>query len=1210
MSALMTNFDIAREAVEVSESSTGSAMREYEAWQDSIVARQQALAAQAQAFSDAILSTDLVKFVYDAGTGFLGFLTDITEQLGALPILLSTVSGALSAFKNVGIFGSQQVDGNSQFTILGTTIEEIAKAREEGQKFTEIFHRVVEPFEGAGDVIKAFNTEFDASTKTIDDFLSSLDVSNSSLKAYLSTVKQGEATLDGYIEYTKNMSTRSKLAAAGMRTLSVAANMLTSALVGIGINLLITGLDNLFNRTEKLAEKTRELQSEYESLKQSVEDTEAEIQSNNERIAELENISAPTLVEEGELEKLRERNDLLERQLEIEEKLAENKLKATEDSAIDTYNSKTYDSMNSFISYDYLGAYPKQITPTERVYELIDAYKKLQAKQDDLINQQRSFDVDTDEWKKLQKQIENNQEQLDNLDKEMGDTVSFLQETRSQITDSNPLAAEIDAALDAWLELEKSGVADKIEGIFEIHPNLSPLKDELMELAEQGQLTEDALEGDKFEGLRNALSAAGVSVSDFVRYLNESVRAENLASAASNELSANLEKVAAARSSTEALASSMSTLSDAFKEQSENGSLSLDTMMQIIDAGYAAALSIDQETGAVTLNRDAFITLAQAKIQSQIASMRVLAADLTSQLSVEGQAALNDAQAFITLARAKQLSDQDIAIIGNVKELNAQIEALNNIDLSSVTAGLYNVGSAATSAANSVRQAMSEAKSAIESLVSSVVNIVKQGYQNEIDSLNAAKDAAQNRYETEKEAAEDAWEAKQKQYDKEREALEDQLDAYEKIIDARKKALEDQRDTDDYNKELSERQKEIADLQNYIDKIANDNSAEGIKKRLELEEELAEKQSGLEEFQADRAYDIAIDALDEELERYQDSIDAKIEMIDKQEKAAQEAHDRNMERIEAAHNAEIASYDSRIQALQNYMSQSGLLRQEAMDMITQNIQNTDLQSNALYQKLIEWNRIYGTGIDADVTTAWWEAYDAMKTYGWDTETALNYLTTKMAEFSSNTGNAVGQMASLANEANKVKDALRQWPDGAPYGPREEWPTEWKVMSYDEFMYARNAYHTGTPNVDEKSFPQDFDHLYNDIKNDEVIAKLQKGEAVISKFDKSKWVNAFSGISNQNSRLMSHMNSVPSLVNNLVGSTNNYNRSSVGDSNINIAFNVQGSVDQSVLPVIKKVVKDAFNDVKNKDSFAKHTVDTLVKNSRNRGIVRNQRFNSI
>ena len=349
-------------------------------------------------------------------------------------------------------------------------------------------------------------------------------------------------------------------------------------------------------------------------------------------------------------------------------------------------------------------------------------------------------------------------------------------------------------------------------------------------------------------------------------------------------------------------------------------------------------------------------------------------------------------------------------------------------------------------------------------------------------------------------------------------------------------------------------------------------------------------------------------------------------MIDKQEKAAQEAHDRNMERIEAAHNAEIASYDSRIQALQNYMSQSGLLRQEAMDMITQNIQNTDLQSNALYQKLIEWNRIYGTGIDADVTAAWWEAYDAMKTYGWDAETTLNYLTTKMAEFSDNTGSAAGQMASLASQIERFLNAIRNM--STVELPRSETPEDEDTWSTWDFRgmpftgsqtndiidifekYGMFSHHTGTPNVDEKSSPQDFDHLYKDIKNDEVIAKLQKGEAVISKFDKSKWVNAFSGISNQNSRLMSHMNSVPSLVDNLVGSTNNYNRSSVGDSNINMVFNVQGSVDQSVLPVIKKVVKDAFNDVKNKDSFAKHTVDTLVKNSRNRGIVRNQRFNSI
>ena len=60
------------------------------------------------------------------------------------------------------------------------------------------------------------------------------------------------------------------------------------------------------------------------------------------------------------------------------------------------------------------------------------------------------------------------------------------------------------------------------------------------------------------------------------------------------------------------------------------------------------------------------------------------------------------------------------------------------------------------------------------------------------------------------------------------------------------------------------------------------------------------------------------------------------------------------------------------------MSQEGLLRQEAMQQITDNINNTDLKTNALYQKLIEWNRKYGTGIDEDVYTAWMDAYNAMQ----------------------------------------------------------------------------------------------------------------------------------------------------------------------------------------------------------------------------------------
>ena len=100
-SSLMTNFSTAEEALQVALESSGSAYKENERWLDSIEAKQKRAKAQFQAFSSAILNSDLIKFTYDTGTGILGFLTSLTESLGALPTLAAAAGAALS-FKNVG----------------------------------------------------------------------------------------------------------------------------------------------------------------------------------------------------------------------------------------------------------------------------------------------------------------------------------------------------------------------------------------------------------------------------------------------------------------------------------------------------------------------------------------------------------------------------------------------------------------------------------------------------------------------------------------------------------------------------------------------------------------------------------------------------------------------------------------------------------------------------------------------------------------------------------------------------------------------------------------------------------------------------------------------------------------------------------------------------------------------------------------------------
>lgn len=100
--SILKNFDSAEKALQSSLNSTGSAMKEYDTWLNSIEAKQQRFDAQFQSFSEAILSSELVKGTYDAGTGVLGFFTKLIDTLGPIPTLAVTAATALSVFKNVG----------------------------------------------------------------------------------------------------------------------------------------------------------------------------------------------------------------------------------------------------------------------------------------------------------------------------------------------------------------------------------------------------------------------------------------------------------------------------------------------------------------------------------------------------------------------------------------------------------------------------------------------------------------------------------------------------------------------------------------------------------------------------------------------------------------------------------------------------------------------------------------------------------------------------------------------------------------------------------------------------------------------------------------------------------------------------------------------------------------------------------------------------
>ena len=148
--------------------------------------------------------------------------------------------------------------------------------------------------------------------------------------------------------------------------------------------------------------------------------------------------------------------------------------------------------------------------------------------------------------------------------------------------------------------------------------------------------------------------------------------------------------------STSNLVSKAKTLSSAFKEQNENGKLSEDTVLSLIENGYAAALMYDNKTGAIRLNTQAYLDLANAEIQQQITEIEIAKNDaMQDKLNAEHEMVANLGWSYLDTAEAALRYQSTIDRISNaeadISAYEAQINILENLKnaLGQVTGGTY-----------------------------------------------------------------------------------------------------------------------------------------------------------------------------------------------------------------------------------------------------------------------------------------------------------------------------------------------------------------------------------------------------------------------------------------------------------------------------------------------------------------------------------------
>lgn len=169
-------------------------------------------------------------------------------------------------------------------------------------------------------------------------------------------------------------------------------------------------------------------------------------------------------------------------------------------------------------------------------------------------------------------------------------------------------------------------------------------------------------------------------------------------------------------------------------------------------------------------------------------------------------------------------------------------------------------------------------------------------------------------------------------------ALEDQVSEYKKIVNLQKESLKLEKEKDNYNKNVKNKINDIAELQKRIAMLDLDGSREAMAEKAKLQKDLAELQEDLADTQADHAYDATCDMLDDIADEFEKEKKKEIAILEDSISSEEKIYQAAMRKIES-------------------------------------------EWDTLYQQLIDYNTQYGTVINDEISAAWDSASQAVQRYG-------------------------------------------------------------------------------------------------------------------------------------------------------------------------------------------------------------------------------------
>lgn len=279
--ALLSNWQTVEAAIVSSGNALGSADKENEKHLDSIEGKLEQFRAKFQATSTEILSSDFLKGAVDTGSGLLGAVQWIIENLGTIPGLIAPISAMVASNMNAGIFRMQKSpDGTASIT---TVFQDIMKKSSALSAQLKKDQSILNDYFSGGKNLtgSALNKAFSEASESALNFATDIDVVGMSSS-------DAAKKIDEYTQAQKRSnSIGSKFASVLTGIGSALLNMAAFTAISFAVSALISLFDDLTVSAAEAAEITANVTQEFTSTSSGLQESISEVESLRARFDEL-----------------------------------------------------------------------------------------------------------------------------------------------------------------------------------------------------------------------------------------------------------------------------------------------------------------------------------------------------------------------------------------------------------------------------------------------------------------------------------------------------------------------------------------------------------------------------------------------------------------------------------------------------------------------------------------------------------------------------------------------------------------------------------------------------------------------------------------------------------------------------------------------------------------------------------------------------------